>query len=58
VRLYSDVKRADGIYQKPTLLFNREKGGIVEVILETVETFGGDFRSHEHTLKNIPAEWF
>ena len=58
VRLHSDVKRADDIYQKPTLVFDREKGALVEVVIETVANFGGDFGKHDHTLKHIPLEWF
>jgi trimethylamine:corrinoid methyltransferase-like protein len=58
VRLNRDIKRADEIYQDPGLTFDREKGALVEVIIETVDRFGGDFGQHEHTLKNIPSEWF
>jgi trimethylamine:corrinoid methyltransferase-like protein len=58
VRLHSDFKRAEEIYRKPTILFDRENGAITGVILETVENFRGDFGKHEHTLKNIPNEWF
>lgn len=58
VRLNNDVQKADMMYHQPTLLFNRESGQILEVILETMETFKGDFGSHDHTLSNIPEEWF
>ncbi|MGD9098115.1 MAG: trimethylamine methyltransferase family protein [Desulfobacterales bacterium] len=58
VRLNSDFKKAESIYQEPTLLFNRERDTLLEVIIETMETFRGDFGKHEHTLKNIPHEWF
>jgi hypothetical protein len=58
VRLYSDVKRADAIYQQPDIIFDREKGALLDVIIKTVADFGGDFGKHAHTLKNIPHEWF
>lgn len=58
VRLNRDYSRALEIYQRPTLIFDREQDTLLEVILETVENFGGDFGRHEHTLKNIPLEWF
>ncbi len=58
VRLNQDFKRAQEIYKKPTLIFNREKGELVNVIIETIENFKGDFGRHDHTLKNIPSEWF
>ena len=46
------------IFQKPTLLFNREKTVLLEVSIETIDNFNGDFGRHEHTLQNIPIEWF
>lgn len=58
VRLNRDYNRAEEIYQRPTLIFAREQDTLLEVILETVENFGGDFGRHEHTLKNIPSDWF
>lgn len=58
VRLYSDVKRADEIYQRPNLIFDRERGALLDVVIETLADFGGDFGKHEHTLKNIPLDWF
>lgn len=58
VRLNRDYSRSLEIYQRPTLIFNREPDVLLEVILETVENFGGDFGRHEHTLKNIPLDWF
>jgi len=58
VRLNRDIKRAEMIYEKPTLIFNREKDTLLEVIIETIDIFNGDFGSHDHTLKNIPKEWF
>lgn len=58
VRLNEDFKRARQIYNKPTLMFNREKGAVVDVIVETVDNFNGDFGRHDHTLTNIPSEWF
>jgi hypothetical protein len=58
VRLNRDYSRAQEIYQRPTLIFAREQDRLLEVILETVENFGGDFGRHEHTLRNIPVKWF
>ena len=58
VRLNRDIKMAEKIYRDPHLIFNREKGHLLEVIIETIETFNGDFGSHGHTLENIPEEWF
>ena len=58
VRLNRDIKRAEMIYEKPTMIFNREKDTLLEVIIETIDVFNGDFGSHDHTLKNIPEEWF
>jgi len=58
VRLNRDIQKAERIYQKPTLLFAREKDLLLQVIIETIENFGGDFGNHDHTLKNIPSEWF
>ena len=58
VRLNRDIQQAEIIYKKPTLLFKREKDLLLQVIIETIENFGGDFGSHDHTLKNIPSEWF
>lgn len=58
VRLNRDLKKADMIHQNPTLIFKREKDALVEIIIETLDTFNGDFGSHDHTLKNIPQEWF
>lgn len=58
VRLNRDYSKAQEIYQRPTLIFSREQDTLLEVILETVENFGGDFGRHEHTLRNIPVEWF
>lgn len=46
------------LFQKPTLLFNREKNVLLEVSIETIDNFNGDFGRHEHTLQNIPIEWF
>jgi len=56
VRLNRDIQQAESIYKKPTLLFVREKDLLLQVIIETIENFGGDFGNHEHTLKNIPSE--
>jgi hypothetical protein len=58
VRLNMDIQRADEIYQRPTMLFDREAGGLVSVIIETMENFGGNFGMHDHTLEHIPSEWF
>jgi len=58
VRLNRDIQRAERIYKKPTLLFAREKDILLNVIIETIENFGGEFGNHDHTLKNIPNEWF
>lgn len=58
VRLNRDYIRALEIYQMPTLIFTREKDTLLEVVIETVDNFGGNFSLHEHTLKNIPEEWF
>lgn len=58
VRLNRDYNRAREIYQTPTLIFTREGDHLIEVILETMENFNGDFGRHEHTLQNIPVEWF
>lgn len=58
VRLNSDFKKAESIYQEPTLLFSRERETLLDVIIQTIDTFQGDFGKHEHTLKNIPYEWF
>jgi len=58
VRLNADFKRAEALYQEPTLIFEREKSTLLDVIIETVNDFGGDFGRHEHTLQNIPNEWF
>lgn len=58
VQLNRDVKRAERVYYEPTLIFNREKDRLLEVIIETMDIFNGDFGNHEHTLKNIPDEWF
>lgn len=58
VRLNSDFKRAETIYHDPTLLFKRERETLLDVIIETIDIFRGDFGKHEHTLKNIPHEWF
>lgn len=58
VRLNRDIQKADMIYKKPTLIFNREKATLLEVFIETIDNFRGDFGSHPHTLENIPVEWF
>ncbi len=58
VRMNRDFKKALEIYKRPTLIFKREKGEVVFVIVETVENFKGDFGRHDHTLKNIPSEEF
>jgi hypothetical protein len=58
VQLNRDYLHAEKIYNTPTLLFQREKDVLLEVILETMEVFNGDFGKHDHTLKNIPNEWF
>lgn len=58
VRLNRDIQRAEMFYQDPTLLFHREKDRLLEVIIETIDTYNGDFGSHSHTLQNIPQEWF
>ncbi|THB78374.1 MAG: hypothetical protein D6B25_04390 [Desulfobulbaceae bacterium] len=58
VKLNRDYNRAQEIYETPTLIFQREDGSLVDVIIETVEHFNGDFGRHEHTLKNVPVEWF
>jgi hypothetical protein len=58
VKLYNDLKKANELYEEPTRVFNREKEDLLNVIIETIEYFNGDFGRHEHTLKNIPEEWF
>ena len=58
VRLNRDYQRAEDIYNTPTLLFQREQGKLLDVILETMEIFKGDFGKHNHTLENVPNEWF
>ncbi len=58
IRLNRDIQKADMIYQRPTLLFKREKDTLLEVIIETIDIFKGDFGKHGHTLENIPEEWF
>ncbi len=58
IKLNRDYNRAEEIYRRPTLIFDREGGKIVEVIAETMELFGSDFTKHDHTLQNIPQEWF
>jgi hypothetical protein len=58
VRLNRDLLKADALYKRPTLIFNREKGDVAFVIVETMDVFNGDFGRHDHTLKNIPSEWF
>jgi len=58
VRLNRDIQKAAMIYQNPTLIFNREKDTLLEVVIETIDTFNGNFGNHNHTLKNIPQEWF
>lgn len=58
IRLNRDYNRADEIYRKPTKIFDREDGRLVEVIAVTMELFGNDFGKHDHTLQNIPQEWF
>ena len=58
VRLNMDFKKAEAIYKKPTRLFKRENGEVVWVIVDTVNNFQGDFGRHDHTLTNIPSEWF
>ena len=58
VRLNRDIQKADMIFQKPTMLFKREKNVLLEVMIETIDNFKGDFGRHEHTLQNIPIEWF
>ena len=58
VRLNLDIQKADMIYKKPTLIFNREKHALLDVMIESIDTFRGDFGNHEHTLRNIPEEWF
>jgi len=58
IKLNRDYFRAKEIYQKPTRIFDREGGAIVDVIAETMEVFGSDFSKHDHTLRNIPQEWF
>ncbi|MGD9309278.1 MAG: trimethylamine methyltransferase family protein [Desulfosarcina sp.] len=58
VRLNRDIQKADMIYKKPTLIFNREKDTLLEVIIETIDIFRGDFGRHDHTLSNIPSHWF
>jgi len=58
VRLNRDIQKAEMIYQNPELIFKREKDTLLEVIIETIDTFNGDFGNHDHTLKNIPQEWF
>ena len=58
IRLNRDIQKADMIYQRPTLLFKREKDVLLDVIIETIDVFKGDFGKHGHTLDNIPEEWF
>lgn len=58
VRLNLDFKKAQAIYNRPTMMFKREQGQVVEVIVEAVENFNGNFGQHDHTLSNIPSEWF
>jgi hypothetical protein len=58
VRLNRDIQQAEIIYQDPTLIFKREKDTLIDVIIETMDTFNGDFGNHDHTLQNIPQEWF
>jgi hypothetical protein len=58
VRLNGDIQKAEMIYQNPELIFKREKETLLEVIIETIDTFNGDFGRHDHTLQNIPQEWF
>lgn len=58
IKLNRDYIRVEEIYQKPTRMFDREGGAIVDVIAETMEVFGSDFSKHDHTLRNIPQEWF
>jgi hypothetical protein len=58
ISLNRDIQKADMIYQRPTLLFKREKESLLEVIIESIDTFRGDFGKHRHTLENIPEEWF
>ncbi len=58
VSLNRDIRKAEMIYEKPTLIFNREKDTLLEVIVETIDVFNGDFGRHDHTLRNIPEEWF
>lgn len=58
VRLNRDIQQAREIYEKPSMLFQREGGGVVHVIAEVMEIYRGDFGSHEHTLKNVPSTWF
>jgi hypothetical protein len=58
VRLNRDIQKAELIYQNPTIIFNREKDTLLGVIIEAIDNFNGDFGSHDHTLKNIPIEWF
>lgn len=58
VRLNRDYQRAEAIYNRPTMLFQRERDILLDVIIETMETFRGDFGKHSHTLENIPSKWF
>jgi hypothetical protein len=58
IRLNRDIQKADMIYQRPTLLFKREKDTLLEVMIETIDIFKGNFSKHAHTLENIPEEWF
>lgn len=58
VRLNKDIQKAETLYNNPRLLFDREDGQIMDIIIETIETFKGDFGKHAHTLKNVPSEWF
>ena len=58
VRLNRDIQKAEVIYRDPTLIFKREKDTLLDVFLETIDVFNGNFGNHEHTLKNIPQVWF
>lgn len=58
IRLNMDFRKAEAIYKKPTNMFKRESGDVVWVIVDTVNNFRGDFGRHDHTLTNIPSEWF
>jgi hypothetical protein len=58
VRLYHDYRRAKQMYRQPTLLFQRERGELLNVIIETTEIYQGDFGKHGHTLHHVSGSWF